>query len=101
MKLKYLDRCLPDYFQGSSLPVIAVPMDKTTTYRQLRESIVNEYMNDNGGYPDDLPMEQMANDLLSNVWNGACPGISMDTPIDDTLPDNDIDSVYMYLAITE
>lgn len=101
MKLTYLTECLPDYFQGSSKPVISVPIDKTTTYRELRESIVNEYQSDCGMYPDNLPIGSMVNDLLSNVWNGAIPGVSMDTAIDDTLPNNGIDSVYIYLIIED
>ena len=101
MKLKYLDRCLPDYFQGSSLPVMALPIDSTTTYTDLRDAIIEDYNTDSGLYPDDLPIEKMANDLFSSVWSGAWHGVSMNTAIDNTLEDNDSDSVYVYLAITE
>jgi hypothetical protein len=41
MKLEcsLIDVCLPDYFQGSSRAYVQVPVDGSTTFRQLREAL--------------------------------------------------------------
>jgi hypothetical protein len=54
-QLYHIDTCLPDYFAGYYKPVLAVPVDSTTTRKSLIDSIVNEYntISDYLSYGDD------------------------------------------------
>ena len=41
--LNLYDVCLPDYFSGHHSPVIQVPVDNTTTVKQVIDGIKEEY----------------------------------------------------------
>lgn len=42
MNLHLFDVCLPDYWQGMSLPHLAVPVTSKTTITRLRDSLLRE-----------------------------------------------------------
>jgi hypothetical protein len=41
--IELLDICLPDYFTGYSLPVLAVPMYGKTTFKELADLLKGEF----------------------------------------------------------
>jgi len=90
--LRYLDCCLPDYFQGSSNPVIAVPVDGNTTYQDLKEAIELEY-NSSDEYPDTDIKTLLADFFTTSGLNQkAFARLEPYNEIDD--------SVYMYMDIS-
>lgn len=38
----HVDTCLPDYWSGHHLPHISVPVDRNTSFKELRASIMDE-----------------------------------------------------------
>jgi len=103
--ITYLDHCLPDYFQGSSEEVIAVPVENTTTFRELRDDIKSEYNSYDGkDYADfDAALQKLFDGICNGVWHGQ----SMDSPAfpdiepygDD--PEEDVTLIYAYFSISD
>lgn len=46
LSLRHIDTCLPDYFNGSDLPYISIPVDGDTTIKQVKEALRNEVRSD-------------------------------------------------------
>lgn len=97
LEIKYLDCCLPDYFQGYSGKVYAVQVYKELAREQLIEDMIDEYnMDDDDEF--NLSTEQMRVLCEEFVLN--------DKPFDHlesgNLDDSDwTDSVYLYFTIGE
>lgn len=63
--LKFLDTCLPDYFQGFGGPVIAFPVDASMTYSELVSKLT-----DDDAWPESADIEDVRSavtDLVGNV----------------------------------
>src|ERR1035437_5339018 len=99
-KIVYLDTCLPDYFNGFSGNTYGVPIDGTTTYKELLEYLISEIQSQElfSGYPPTPIPESLypvllesAKGLFSNVKN-------MDSVYDSSLDvdSGDCESVYVY-----
>ena len=104
ISIDYLDVCLPDYFQGFSGDVLAVPVTHETTYRELRELIRDEYNSLCG--PEYVNFEKALDDIFVSIYSGAWHKTSMDSVCDFGLEtvdlgDDTIDSVYAYFGVTE
>ncbi len=104
ISIDYLDVCLPDYFQGFSGEVLAVPVTHETTYRELRELLRDEYNSLCG--PEYENFGDALDAIFSNIVNGSWHKTSMDSVNDFglvkvDLEDDTIESVYAYFGITE
>lgn len=55
--LIHLDTCLPDYFQGFAGPVYAVPVDGSSTYRDVLEGLRQDINNTYDGAEFDVETE--------------------------------------------
>ena len=108
MKLIHLDTCLPDYFSGHHKPVMAIPVDGTTTANQFIEAIKDEYLQvwdyltDEGNktetsWPNvsQATIEFAARDMLT------VSGDALVFPDLDDAADEDLESVYCYITWTE
>ena len=107
MKLIHLDTCLPDYFRGHHKPVMAIPVDGTTTATQFIEAIKDEYLQvwdyltnegqeDENAWPNvsQATIEFAARELLT------VSGDELVHPDLDVYDDDDefYDSVYTYIT---
>ena len=95
-KFVLLDICLPDYFQGYSGVVLAVPVDGDTTKEGITSMIWHEYNScDWDKLPDlsDSEIEKMCEEfvLTERPFNGIIAKATEDT----------IDSVYMYFTVVK
>ena len=104
ISIDYLDVCLPDYFQGFSGEVLAVPVTHETTYRELRELLRDDYNSLCG--PEYENFEQALDDIFVNIYSGAFHKTSMDSVAFDDLvkvdlEDDTIESIYAYFGISE
>jgi hypothetical protein len=63
LTLKYLDTCLPDYFNGFGGEVFAVPVDGDATYQDVLDGLHSE-INSWSGYMDSEQAKDTAWDEL-------------------------------------
>jgi hypothetical protein len=98
-KFTLLDVCCPDFFQGYSGPVLAVPVDGSTTKEELVDLIDTEYNSfDLDRLPElsDSELERMCDDFILT-----------DEPFKGQLDprpeehDDCIKSCYMYFTVTK
>ena len=102
--LKSYDVCLPEYWPGHHSPVVQVPVDNTTTVKQVIDGIKEEYsqMWDHYDYlgvqGEDMEnaIEQLYIDNADKLTIEAFPDLE-DQPEDDF----DMDSVYAYFVLSE
>lgn len=94
--IRYLDCCLPGYFQGSSHVVLCVPVDGSTTYGQLRQGLEDDANGAYHGIEDWTGFE----DALGQVIDRPADTIAF--PHLDVRGDDDSgDSVYAYFALIQ
>lgn len=94
-KIEYLDTCLPDYFSGFHNPVIGVPVDNTTTKKELVEYIEQEINACCEMYEDflnGLSDEQLTNIIYAvlKTTDNMDSLVYPDKPFDDQTEEDDI-----------
>ncbi|WP_075323714.1 hypothetical protein [Acidithiobacillus albertensis] len=94
--LVIIDVCLPDYFQGSSDPFLAIPLSPNMTQEDLKTAVRNAVQDDafeDFGWPDMDYEEliQMINKRLSKYLLTRSRDIPEDT--------DNVDSVYAYIRM--
>lgn len=98
----HVDTCLSDYFGGHHLPVVQVSVTNTTTYRYLKDSLLNWQTTEHLHHIDNEAYREAVNEMFS-----AIVGDMLDTVpscfryIEEVTEDNcyDIDSCYAYFII--
>ena len=102
----HADTCLPDYWGGHRLPHVAVPVNRDTTFADLRAAIINELRMGAVAGADATPEETFEDD---EWYKAACEAVYRDVqPRDpsvqypfhdlDSSEDEDEDSVYAYFV---
>ena len=102
--LKSYDVCLPEYWPGHHSPVVQVPVDNTTTVKQVIDAIKEEYVQswdyyyDLGVQEEDMEnaIEQLYIDNADKLTIEAFPDLE-----DHSDDDFDMDSVYAYFVLRE
>ncbi|MFA6198906.1 MAG: hypothetical protein WC679_00700 [Bacteroidales bacterium] len=89
--------CLPDYFSGSSKPVVQVPVTNKTTYREVKELLLSWEAFDHIEELDDNEYEQAVEELFANIVLDIVPDSFAYIEDGD---DDFCEDVYMYFSIT-
>ena len=98
MKLRHIDTCLPDFFNGSDLPYLQVVVDGNTTLGDIKSMLKNKVRNDAISNEE---TEIDENELRSAIDN-ICSVADNDKIFDDGLDIMDDDAtsfVYAYFVI--
>lgn len=97
--ITHLDTCLPDYFQGSSHFIVAVPVNELTTVRDVISSIKSDP--DSG--PTDWSEEQcLAFDTAVREMDESIPKDKQEKPFAPQIEpcdDENAPSIYAYIEI--
>ena len=102
----FVDVCLPDYWGGHQLPYVAVPVNRHTTFADLRAAIINELRAGAVAGADATPEATYEND---EWYDAACeavyrdvqprdPSVQYPFPDLDASDDEDSESVYAYFV---
>ncbi len=94
MRIRLLDVCLPDYFLGTSDPVVAIPLSSDLSLAQIRDAIrraISEEQESLGDI-DPIALRQRINLELGSLLLRAC----RDLPSDE---ERCGDPVYAYVAV--
>ena len=89
--------CLPDFFSGSQLSVVQVPVLNTTTYGKVKEMLLNWTNTD---HIEELDFEQYnvaVEELFANIQLDVVPDCF--AYIEDCEDEDCLDSVYMFFTI--
>ena len=71
----FVDVCLPDYWGGHHLPHVAVPVNRDTTFADLREAIIDELRMGAVAGADATPEDTYDND---EWYEAACEAVERD-----------------------
>ena len=101
--LRYLDTCLPDYFQGFSGHVYAVPVCKEDTGRHVMLALFSEIDGESVVYNDGMPFHDSDYDALKESVKTMFHGNPcLDKPWSEHAPsyeDDKAESVYAYFGV--
>lgn len=94
--VSFYDACLPDYFGGHHKPVLQVPVDGSTTRKQLYKGLLSELAQ--GVIDYEIDENQLEYDAICEAikncifWNDNCNDNDIVFPTLETLPeDNELE----------